>query len=214
MTIPSDCFQDGEATSVCTAWKQEASSVYQKELSIHPQVAEHERWKTYPQSMLAHNQSTNQSNNLSLLSLINEMKILTGQMAAFFQKQVSIRTYIPEKIPERIVINGFSLKQILFILLRVSVFQTDEGYIELGVISQPNNILEFFIKDTGYGFTAEQQNQIQETAWIDEDLSGGNFPIYKQFYQAKKLINQLQGKLGILSKECFGSLVYFTVPHQ
>jgi CheY-like chemotaxis protein/nitrogen-specific signal transduction histidine kinase len=113
-----------------------------------------------------------------------------------------------------ITTDGEKLFAILINLLKNAVKYTDEGTIEFGY-SKKEGYIEFFIKDTGIGISAERLDAIFER-FVQADLSnqmarqgaGLGLSISKAY------VTMLQGKIWVTSIEGKGSAFYFTIPYK
>jgi signal transduction histidine kinase len=106
------------------------------------------------------------------------------------------------------------LESILSNLIKNAIKFTHEGSIEFG-IQQDNNVVRFYVKDTGIGIPAERQNAIFER-FTQADLtitkpyegSGLGLSISKAY------ADLLGGKISVESEEGKGSIFTFSLPQN
>ena len=104
------------------------------------------------------------------------------------------------------------LKQILNHLLSNAIKFTHEGEIKFGY-NVKNNLLEFYVKDTGIGIKKELHEK------IFEQFRQGELDISKMYGGtglglsiSKKLVELLNGKIWLESEHNKGSCFYFSIP--
>ena len=115
------------------------------------------------------------------------------------------------------------LYAILANLVKNAIKYTDKGSIEFGVstssttgfVSEPVELLHFFVKDTGIGIPKDRQETIFER-FMQADIvdkmarqgAGLGLAISKAY------VEMLGGKIGVESEEGKGSTFYFTIPYH
>ena len=106
------------------------------------------------------------------------------------------------------------LSETLSILIDNAIKYTDAGHIEYGYL-KINNMLEFYVKDTGVGIPKEKQKTIfkhslqtdvMETGTIKENRLGLSL--------AKAFVELLGGKINVVSEKNKGSRFYFSIPNS
>ncbi len=108
------------------------------------------------------------------------------------------------------------LRQVLTNLVGNAYKFTEKGYIEFGYrLNEKNNVLEFYVKDTGIGIPREKQNlifdrftQVDHSASRKYGGSGLGLAI------SKAIIELLDGEMSLVSKEGEGSEFKFTIPYE
>ena len=138
---------------------------------------------------------------------INEMKKLP-------QKNIEIRKY------KAVEDNHFSIstdplrfKQIMSNLMSNAIKFTEQGVVEMGYELAANNILQFYVKDTGIGLPPdklklifERFRQAEESSTKEYGGTGLGLTI------SRKLVELLGGKIWVESEPNVGSIFRFTLP--
>ena len=108
----------------------------------------------------------------------------------------------------------YRFKQILINILDNALKYTEKGYVEFGYqILNKNNLVEFYVKDTGIGIPKEKQKDIfQRFNKIETD----NTKLYRGtglgLTITQNLIERLGGTIRVESEVNKGSTFYFTLP--
>jgi CheY-like chemotaxis protein len=107
------------------------------------------------------------------------------------------------------------ITQILSDLLNTSLYFTDRGTIEIGYYKADDTKLEFYVKDSGAGFTADEQkyifdrlSQVQETIVRKFEGLGLSLTI------SKGLVKLMGGKIWLESEPGSGATYYFQIPYE
>ncbi|MDR0713442.1 MAG: response regulator [Bacteroidales bacterium] len=101
-----------------------------------------------------------------------------------------------------------AVKKILDVLIDNSIKFTDKGYIKVGYNVTRNNVLQFFIEDTGIGFDPETLSGMNalfsgvETETVDKPQT---------LLEANKLVQSINGKLRIESQKDMGTSIFFSI---
>lgn len=113
-----------------------------------------------------------------------------------------------------IVSDRTRLKQILINLMSNACKFTNEGYVEMGYSAKGEDLLYFYVKDTGTGLSEELKKVIFERFMQanlnnepEHDGSGLGLAITKAF------IKLLDGDIWVESEPGKGSVFYFTLPY-
>lgn len=106
------------------------------------------------------------------------------------------------------------LKQVLTNLITNAIKFTDQGFVNFGYILKSNNMLEFFVKDTGIGIAKENHQQIfqyfrQEDETTTRRFGGNGLGLSI----AKQLVELMGGAIRIESEKGKGSSFFFTIPY-
>jgi PAS domain S-box-containing protein len=179
------------------------------------------------------------NSGLQLLSIINDIidisKIETGQVTisnnkvvinnvltelySFFtplaknKKLELILNYDAEAILEKIAVDDVKLRQVLTNLLNNAIKFTDKGKVEFGYILR-NEMLEFFVKDTGVGIPNGFEDIIFERfRQADYNISAKHGGTGLGLAISKAYINLMGGKIWVVSEQNAGSEFFFTIPY-
>ncbi len=130
------------------------------------------------------------------------------------KKQLSIHV-MPGLSDKKSIINTDSEKlyAILSNLIKNAIKYTHEGSIEAGYVKK-DNVLEFYVMDTGIGIPKERQSAIFDR-FVQADIED------RQVYEgaglgltiSKAFVDMLGGKIWVESIEGKGSKFYFTIPY-
>ncbi|MFW5819687.1 MAG: hybrid sensor histidine kinase/response regulator [Bacteroidota bacterium] len=105
------------------------------------------------------------------------------------------------------------LKQILAYLLEISLKNTEQGKIEFGYKMKEKNLLEFYVKDTGQGFSMDRLETIFNRYNKFTDNRNQPFDsIALRLTISKSLVKLLGGNIWANSKLGRGSAFLFTLP--
>jgi len=128
-------------------------------------------------------------------------------------KGLKIEINIPGQFSELIMLSDAKIiSQVLTNLLSNAINYTSKGVVELG-FDLHNELIEFYVKDTGIGIPYQEQQLIFETFYrgvyaISSAIRGTGLGLSI----SKKLVGLLNGKIGLTSTPNQGSRFYFTVP--
>ena len=136
--------------------------------------------------------------------------------ARAFSKGIELVNSVPIGIPTQLRGDPGRLRQILTNLLGNAIKFTDKGEVVIWVSkeseSATHTVLKFYVRDTGIGITSEAQARLFE-AFSQADPSttrryGGSG---LGLAIAKRLVEMMQGDIGVQSKTGAGSTFWFTV---
>ena len=136
--------------------------------------------------------------------------------ARAFGKGIELVNSVPIGIPTQLRGDPGRLRQILTNLLGNAIKFTDKGEVVIWVSkeseSATHTVLKFYVRDTGIGITSEAQARLFE-AFGQADPSttrryGGSG---LGLAIAKRLVEMMQGDIGVQSKTGVGSTFWFTV---
>jgi signal transduction histidine kinase/CheY-like chemotaxis protein len=148
--------------------------------------------------------------------LLNELLVSFNRQKSKLNKDnVSIKISLPPN--EEII--GYTdsgrITQILSDVLNTSLYFTDRGTIEIGYYKADDTKLEFYVKDSGTGFTADEQkyifdrlSQVQETIVKKFEGLGLSLTI------SKGLVKLMGGKIWLESEPGAGATYYFQIPYE
>lgn len=112
-----------------------------------------------------------------------------------------------------IVTDSGKLTQIITNLIQNALKFTAEGHIAIGYVRK-DNMLEFYVADTGIGVPVEMENRIFERfRQIDNSLSRAHEGAGLGLSISKALVEMLGGRIWVESAESGGSRFMFTLPY-
>lgn len=107
------------------------------------------------------------------------------------------------------------LKQVLLNLLGNALKFTDEGTIEFGYKYREDNMIQFFVKDSGIGIPDNKQNEIFSAfQQIEEHITRNQGGTGLGLSIARSLVEKLGGHIWVMSAVNEGSRFYFTHPKE
>ncbi|MBI9063148.1 MAG: PAS domain-containing protein [Marinilabiliaceae bacterium] len=108
--------------------------------------------------------------------------------------------------------DGYVLHRVLSILIENALKYTFEGHVEIGYTLQDNNKIEFYVKDTGIGISAEDQRNIFERFYnVGDNPKHGGLGVGLAI--AKENLKLLGGDVRVESKEGLYSHFYVAIPY-
>lgn len=152
----------------------------------------------------------------SLYEFCRRMIILFSERAK--SKGLEINLVFGNDLPNYVMVDEHRLSQITSNLISNAVKFTDSGSITLSVncLSSSENMakLQFKVEDTGIGIPEDKQTIIFNK--YDQIAQANNYLITQTgtglgLSIAKKLVALMNGEIGVLSKEKFGSIFWFTI---
>jgi signal transduction histidine kinase/ligand-binding sensor domain-containing protein len=126
-------------------------------------------------------------------------------------------TVITEIPAEKILINTDQkkLSQIFAKLLENAIKFTDKGYIKVGISEIKNNLITFYVEDSGIGIRPEFLDKIFERFFKVEEVNPSK--LYRGaglgLALARQLTQVLGGKIWVQSKYGKGSTFYFSISY-
>ncbi|GAF02801.1 ATP-binding protein [Saccharicrinis fermentans] len=132
--------------------------------------------------------------------------------------QMNIKLYLKEGIADRntmILTDGARLKQVLVNLVGNGIKFTDRGFVEFGYELKNEEVLQFYVKDTGIGLPVGKEDRIFERFY---KFSEGRQTLYGGtgigLSLVKDLLDLMGGKIWIESEPNIGTTFYFTIPYH
>lgn len=124
---------------------------------------------------------------------------------------------VSKDVPRKIIGDGLRLNQILLNFASNAIKFTSEGEIVLTISLEEKIenkvILKFSMRDTGIGMTEEQvKNLFNEFSQADSSITREYGGTGLGLSICKKLVELMDGKIGVNSKEGYGSTFWFTLP--
>jgi len=114
-----------------------------------------------------------------------------------------------------IVTDQTRLKQIISNLVDNAIKFTNKGRIEIGYDLKKENIIEFFVKDTGIGMSKEDQKYIFKRFRQAENSKGKTYGgTGLGLTICKSLVELMGGKIWVQSEVNKGTVFFFTIPSK
>ena len=161
-----------------------------------------------------------ESNTLHINSETVSINGLVQEIADFFAPQMQqkeLTLLISNGLDDAnasIISDKARIKQIITNLVSNAIKFTDSGSIEIGY-SLKNDVLEFFVKDTGIGISEKNQNivfeRFQQVEHAQKKHYGGTSLGLAIF---NKIFSLLGGSMWVESDEGNGAAFYFTIPYN
>jgi two-component system sensor histidine kinase/response regulator len=107
------------------------------------------------------------------------------------------------------------LKHVLNNLLENAFHQTEDGKVSLGYTKKDNGFIEFYVKDSGKGFSQQRLESIFER--YNKLTDNRNLPFDGALLRmaiSKSLVKLLGGDIRAVTKAGEGVTIYFTVPYM
>ncbi len=132
--------------------------------------------------------------------------------------QLNIKLYMKEGISDRntmVLTDGQRLKQVLANLVGNGIKFTDRGFVEFGYKLKNEELLEFYVKDTGIGLPVGKEDRIFERFY---KFSEGRQTLYGGtgigLSLVRDLLDLMGGKIWVESEPKVGTTFYFTIPYH
>ena len=160
------------------------------------------------------------ANQLNIVEKEFELNIFLSQLCESFKNQINQDVKIVlrcgAKIGNDIIITDRTrLQQILVNLIGNSVKFTDLGSIEVGYSIRTDNMIEFWVKDTGIGISEkEQQFVFDRFRQVDESSTRKYGGTGLGLAISKACVNLLGGEIWVESKQAIGSTFHFTINYK
>ncbi len=132
---------------------------------------------------------------------------------------LNIKLYLNEGISDKktmILTDAFRLRQVLINLVGNGIKFTDRGFVEFGYELHNEDVLRFYVKDTGIGLPNGKEYEVFErfskfTNDKQKMLYGGTGI---GLSIARDVITLMGGKIWVESEEKVGSTFFFTIPYH
>lgn len=130
--------------------------------------------------------------------------------------KIKLNLVLPEQSrDDTLILCVDRLNQILLNLLNNAYKFTEKGSIEFGYTDLKNNLLQFFVKDTGIGIPADKIDTVFNMfLQVDEFHTKKYTGTGVGLTITKKLVELLGGKIWVESELYKGTTVYFTMPFK
>jgi PAS domain S-box-containing protein len=159
---------------------------------------------------------TNES-HFSVNNLVDELqKIYLSDFEA--QHRTSVDLIVKKGLDEELAIiisDDLRLKQILTNLISNAIKFTDRGYVEWGYRVIDDEMLEFYVKDTGIGISQDKYEVIfQRFRQADNSITRKFGGTGLGLAISKGLVELLGGEIWVESSKGQGTCFYFTLPYK
>ncbi|SMP62805.1 PAS domain-containing sensor histidine kinase [Anoxynatronum buryatiense] len=151
--------------------------------------------------------------------LLDEVKNL--HMITASAKKLVIHTTMGSDVPHQVVGDSYKLKQVLHNLVGNAVKFTEKGVITLSCemtdehVAHDTVFLEFRIRDTGIGISADHLTTIYEAfQQVDNSNTRKHGGLGLGLTITKKLVHMMNGTIDVESEEHTGSCFILTLPFQ
>ncbi len=143
-----------------------------------------------------------------LIAFFNIEKEMTGK------SEVAIRSRkLPRDNAFVVQTDSRKLRQTLYNLIENALKYTKEGYVEIGYDVISNNMVQFYVKDTGIGFPQEKLDIIfQRFRQVDDSNTRAFGGLGLGLTLSQKFVEIIGGQMWGESKPGSGSTFYFTLP--
>ena len=118
------------------------------------------------------------------------------------------RNFIPNL---SIYIEPEKVKSILEVLIHNAVKYTEKGYVKAGYRILENNVLQFFVEDTGNGFDPVI---LEEMTKFFASTDGDSEVMTKNLAGVNQMVKAMGGRVRIDSQKDMGTTVYFSMDYK
>jgi PAS domain S-box-containing protein len=152
---------------------------------------------------------------ISLQQLFNNLMVFFHGYLMNRNDKVSLRLKNKTgELYDNVLIAEKQVQHVLSNLLYNAIRFTKDGHIEIGV-EKINDQLRFYVKDTGIGISAAEQQKIFDRFYqVNSDGTKSYGGTGLGLTIAKALVELLGGKIGVQSEINSGSEFFFTVPYK
>ncbi len=114
-----------------------------------------------------------------------------------------------------ILTDGYKLKRALNHLVFNALKYSDDGFIEIGYTFSENNIIDFYVKDEGIGFSSDKlEIMFSQFRQVDETPTRQYGGLGLGLTVAQKFAAILNGRLWAESEAGKGSVFYISIPYN
>ena len=147
-----------------------------------------------------------------LNDFLKELKVAYSKQIASQSRRIMFlldeRNFIPNL---SVYIDTETVKSVLGVLVFNAVKCTEKGYIKVGYRVLENNLLQFFVEDTGNGFDPAKLEEITHFFATSENNSGETVD---NLVDVNRLVKGMNGKIRIDSQQGMGTTVYFSMDYK
>ena len=147
-----------------------------------------------------------------LNDLLKDLKPEYSKYAASQSKRIMFlldeRNFIPNL---SLCIDSEMLKSIFDVLIKNAVKYTDKGFVKVGYRILENNVLQFFVEDTGNGFESEH---LEKFSALFASAGKDSGTAVEKLTDVDRLVKTMGGKMRIESQQGMGTTVHFSVDYK
>ena len=118
------------------------------------------------------------------------------------------RNFIPNL---SVYVDTETVRSIFGVLIHNAVKYTEKGYIKVGYRVLENNVLQFFVEDTGNGF---EPGKLEEMTHFFASSDNDSGETLENLVGANRLVKTMGGKIRIDSQQGMGTTVYFSMDYK
>lgn len=148
---------------------------------------------------------------------INETLRGISEQFSYREKPQNVTLILKTPLPDNeasILTDGTKLMQVLSNLISNSFKFTDQGRIDFGYEIK-DDLIEFFVKDTGIGISPENQSMVFERFYqVDSTASRKYTGTGLGLSICKAYVELLGGNIWLNSQEGSGTTFFFTIPYR
>ncbi len=162
-------------------------------------------------SKIEANQITLNPSPVNLNELLNEQLLLFKPKAEDNNLQFEIESNF-DPTTSAIMVDGARLRQVISNLIGNAIKFTPEGEVRFGCYRN-QNVVEFYVKDTGVGIPADKQKYIFERfRQVETELARQTSGTGLGLAISKALVSKMGGEIWVESQSGEGSTFHFTIP--
>ncbi len=162
-------------------------------------------------SKIEANQITLNPSPVNLNELLNEQLLLFKPKAEDNNLQFEIESNL-DPTTSAIMVDGARLRQVISNLIGNAIKFTREGEVRFGCYRN-QNVVEFYVKDTGVGIPADKQKYIFERfRQVETELARQTSGTGLGLAISKALVSKMGGEIWVESQSGEGSTFHFTIP--
>jgi signal transduction histidine kinase len=166
-----------------------------------------------------------EADGLTVEQTVFDVRELTDKLHGLFraraaEKQILCDCRVAPATPAKLMGDAAHVRQILLKLIDNALKFTDRGSVSLdivpiGTVETGTPTLRFELRDTGIGIAANRHNAIFEPfTQVDGSLTRRHGGLGLGLAATRHLVELMNGKIGVESEECKGSLFWVELPFR